>query len=126
VLQKLSEGMKILNRSSTYAAILKRFDTNLTCPWMSGRLDDMAIADLNNDGRQDLILTGPDDYRYANLYVMLQKTDGSLAPAATYNLPTNDVNVQIPRGSVIWAPCAAILVQREPSWMNTWVYRLLA
>ena len=60
----------------------------------AGRLDDMAIADLNNDGRQDLILTGPDDYRYANLYVMVQKTDGSLAPAATYNLPPNDVNVQ--------------------------------
>ena len=35
VLQKLSEGIKILNRSSTYAAILKRFDSNLACHSMA-------------------------------------------------------------------------------------------
>ena len=35
VLQKMGRDIKGLARTPTYAAIMKRFDTNLTCPWMA-------------------------------------------------------------------------------------------
>jgi hypothetical protein len=31
----MSREIKCLTRTPTYAAIMKRFDTNLTCPWMA-------------------------------------------------------------------------------------------
>ena len=42
-LQKLSEGIKILNRSSTYAATLNRFDTNLSKTFRD------TFRDINSD-----------------------------------------------------------------------------
>jgi hypothetical protein len=74
ILQKASEGEKGKSATLNWQARKKiEIDDGLLAPNM------LVCADLNNDGRADLALAARDA-----VYIILQKKDGTLAPAVKY------------------------------------------
>jgi uncharacterized repeat protein (TIGR01451 family) len=55
-------------------------------PTNSGRAESVQIADVNSDGRQDIVLGNT-----SNIDVFLQRADGTLAPSVVYATPMSHI-----------------------------------
>jgi hypothetical protein len=82
-------GVFLQNSSGTFDPVIKYLSPPSPSP--------VVIADVNSDGRNDIIDVGRDG---SNVGIFIQKIDGSLAPYEIYHIPHTGANIQ-PHGLAV-------------------------
>lgn len=65
----------------------------------TGGYNALEIADMNNDGRSDLVVMSGQGFA-PNISILLRNADHTLAPAVTYDLPVNELGQGIGVGDL--------------------------
>lgn len=75
-------------------------DPPITYPVSYGGYNDLEVGDVNDDGLTDVIAMSGQGYAYDNVGVLLQNSEGSLDPAAYYDLGGNELSHGVAVGDI--------------------------